>query len=125
IHLYDPHTPYEPPEPYAARYPGQPYVAEVAYTDHVLGRLVDWLKARQLLERTVVIVTADHGESLGDHGESTHAFFVYESTTHVPLIVHTPWNLQGRAVTPASGVDLMPTALDLVGLAPQPGLDGR
>jgi choline-sulfatase len=125
VHLYDAHTPYEPPEPFASRYPGQPYLGEIAYDDKVLGRLVDWLREKRLLDRTLVVVTGDHGESLGDHGESTHAYFIYDSTTHVPLVVRTPWGIRGRRSLQVSSVDLMPTVLDLVGLAPQPGIDGH
>jgi len=125
VHLYDPHTPYDPPEPYATRYARQPYVGEVAYTDHVVGRLFDWLKQAGLWERTLVVVVGDHGESLGDHGESTHAFFIYDATTHVPLIIRTPWGKHGRIRAQVSTVDIMPTVLDLVGLPPQPGIDGR
>jgi arylsulfatase A-like enzyme/Tfp pilus assembly protein PilF len=125
IHLYDPHTPYEPPEPFASRYRGQPYVGEIAYTDKVVGRLLGWLRENGLLDRTLVVLTGDHGESVGDHGESTHAYFIYDATTHVPLIVRTPWGLRGRRALQTSGVDIMPTVLDLVGLAPQEGLDGK
>jgi arylsulfatase A-like enzyme/Flp pilus assembly protein TadD len=125
VHLYDPHTPYEPPEPFAARYPGQPYLGEIAYTDKVVGRLLDWLRERGLMDRTVVVLTADHGESLGDHGESTHAYFVYDATTLVPLVVRTPWRGRGRRSIQVSGVDLMPTLLDLLGLPPQEDIDGR
>jgi arylsulfatase A-like enzyme/Tfp pilus assembly protein PilF len=125
IHLYDPHTPWDPPEPYKSRYPGQGYVGEVAYTDAVVGRLTAYLKEKGLDRNTVIVLTADHGESLGEHGESTHAFFVYDATTHVPFIVKTPWGDRGRAKTQVSGVDLMPTVLDLVGLPPQPGVEGR
>jgi arylsulfatase A-like enzyme/Flp pilus assembly protein TadD len=125
IHLYDPHAPYEPPEPYASRYPGTPYLGEIAYTDAVVGRLVSWLRDHGQLERTIVVVTGDHGESLGDHGEAAHAYFIYGATTHVPFIVRTPWGLKGRNASRVSGVDLMPTVLDLVGLAPEPGIDGR
>lgn len=124
VHLYDPHTPYDAPEPFASRY-RQPYVAEIAYTDQVVGRLTGWLRERGLLDRTLVVLTADHGESLGDHGESTHAYFIYGATTHVPLIVRTPWGLSGRSAAQVSTVDIMPTVLDLVGLAPQGGTDGR
>ena len=85
VHLYDPHTPYEPPEPYASRYASAPYLGEIAYTDAVVGRLTAWLRDRGLLERTLVVLTADHGESLGDHGEAAHAYFIYGATTHVPL----------------------------------------
>jgi arylsulfatase A-like enzyme len=125
VHLYDPHAPYEPPEPYRSRYPGQPYLGEVAYTDHVVGRLVEWLNDSGLMGRTVVVVTGDHGESLAEHGESTHGYFIYDSTTHVPLVIRTPWGLKGRSRTQVAQVDIMPTVLDLVGLAPQPGIDGH
>jgi arylsulfatase A-like enzyme/Tfp pilus assembly protein PilF len=125
VHLYDPHTPYEPPEPYASRYPSQMYLGEVAYTDHVVGRLVAWLKAAGLAGRTVLVLVGDHGESLGEHGERTHTFFVYDATLHVPLIVRTPWGDRGRSRAQVSTVDVLPTLLDLLGLPPQPGIDGR
>lgn len=125
VHLYDPHTPYDPPEPYRSRYPRDLYIGEIAYTDHVVGRLLDWLREKGLLERTLVILTADHGESLGDHGESTHSYFIYGATTQVPLIIRTPWEDRGRSRAPVSTVDILPTLLDLVGLAPQTGIDGR
>ncbi len=125
VHLYDPHTPYEPPEPFRSRYPGQPYLGEVAYTDQVVGRLVSWLKGAGVWDRTVLVLLADHGESLGEHGENAHTFFVYDATQHVPLVVRTPWGDRGRSRAQVSTVDVMPTVLDLVGLAPQPGIDGR
>jgi arylsulfatase A-like enzyme/Flp pilus assembly protein TadD len=125
VHLYDPHAPYEPPEPYKSRYRDQPYLGEVAYTDHVVGRLLEWLAGQGLMDRTLVVVTGDHGESLAEHGESTHGFFIYDSTTRVPLIIRTPWGLRGRSRTQVAQVDLMPTALDLVGLRPQEGIDGH
>jgi arylsulfatase A-like enzyme/Flp pilus assembly protein TadD len=125
VHLYDPHAPYEPPEPFASRYARNPYLGEIAYTDKVFGRLMGWLRDQGQLDRTIVVVTGDHGESLGDHGEASHSYFIYGSTTHVPFIVRTPWGLTGRRATRVSGVDLMPTVLDLVGLPPQPGIDGR
>jgi choline-sulfatase len=125
VHLYDPHAPYEPPEPYRSRYPDQPYLGEVAYTDHVVGRLVEWLNGNDLMGRTIVVVTGDHGESLAEHGESTHGYFIYDSTTRVPLVVRTPWGLRGRSRTQVAQVDLMPTVLDLLGLAPQEDIDGR
>jgi arylsulfatase A-like enzyme/Flp pilus assembly protein TadD len=125
VHLYDPHSPYDPPEPFASRYPSQPYLGEIAYADQVVGRLVGWLRQKALIDKTLVVVTADHGESLGDHGESTHAYFVYDATTHVPLVVRTPWGLRGRRAAQVSSVDIMPTVLDLLNLPPQPGIDGR
>jgi arylsulfatase A-like enzyme/Tfp pilus assembly protein PilF len=125
IHLYDPHSPYDPPEPFRSRYPRQPYLGEIAYTDKVVGRLLAWLREASLMGRTLVVLTGDHGESLGDHGESTHAYFIYDATTHVPLIVRTPWGWRGHRATQVSSVDIMPTVLDLVGLPPEPGIDGR
>ncbi|TMB54282.1 MAG: hypothetical protein E6J47_08285 [Chloroflexi bacterium] len=125
VHLYDPHTPYDPPEPYRSRHPGEPYLGEVAYTDHVVGRLLDWLRNGGLMERTLVVLTADHGESLGEHGEATHGFFIYGSTTQVPLIVRTPWGHRGRNRSPVASVDIFPTVLDLVGVAPEGAIDGR
>jgi choline-sulfatase len=125
IHLYDPHTPYAPPEPYASRYPGRPYVGEVAFTDEVVGRLLRWLRETGLDRRTLVVVVADHGEGLGEHGEQTHAYFVYDSSMHVPLIVRTPWGDRGRVRGQVSTADLTPTVLDLLGLPPEPGIDGR
>jgi arylsulfatase A-like enzyme/Tfp pilus assembly protein PilF len=125
VHLYDPHTPYDPPEPYRSRYAGRLYDGEVAYTDAVVGRLITWLRGAGLYERTLIVVVGDHGESLGEHGESTHTFFIYDATTHVPLVVRTPWGDRGRSRAQVSTVDLMPTVLDLVGLAPQPDVDGR
>ena len=124
IHLYDPHSPYEPPEPYASRYRDKPYLGEIAYTDSVVGRLTAWLAANGQLEKTILVLVADHGESLGDHGEAAHAYFIYGATTHVPLIVRTPWKLTGRNASRVSGVDLMPTVLDLVGLPAEKGIDG-
>ena len=85
MHVFDAHSPYKPPEEYRRDYAGQPYFGEVAYVDHALGALFDRLAA--LPRPTLVIVTADHGESLGEHGEATHGMFAYEPTLHVPLIV--------------------------------------
>jgi arylsulfatase A-like enzyme/Tfp pilus assembly protein PilF len=125
VHLYDAHAPYDPPEPYRSRYRGQPYAGEVAYVDHVVGRLVEYLRQNGLLEKSLIVITGDHGESLGEHSESTHAYFIYNSTTAVPLIVRTPWGYRGRSRTRVSLADLFPTVLDLLGLPPEPGIDGR
>jgi tetratricopeptide (TPR) repeat protein len=121
IHLYDPHTPYEPPEDFAARYPGRPYLGEIAYTDSQLGRLSGYLKSRNLVERTMIVFAADHGESLGEHQESTHGFFVYQGAVHVPLIITTPFpELWGKTVSEVvSLVDVMPTILEMADI-PRP-----
>jgi arylsulfatase A-like enzyme len=121
-HLYDPHGPYDPPEPYRSTY-SDPYIGEIAFADSQIGRLLEALDARRLMGRTIVIVAGDHGESLGDHGEQAHGVFIYESVLRVPLIIRTP------AVSPAriGGVvrltDVMPTVLDLLGI-PAPRMDG-
>ena len=100
VHFYDPHTPYDPPEPFASRYVGRLYDGEIAFADAQVGRLIEELTRSHRLDRTIVIVAADHGESLGEHGESTHGFFVYESVIHVPLILRAPCAaIQGRRAT--------------------------
>ncbi len=126
LHLFEPHDPYEAPEPFAARYPKRPYDAEVAYADSLVGRLREMLEGRNLLDRTLLVVTGDHGEGLGDHGEYFHGFFVYDSTVRVPLIVRLPeGRLGGRRVDAAvSHVDLRPTILDALGLS-SPPVDSR
>jgi arylsulfatase A-like enzyme/Flp pilus assembly protein TadD len=125
VHLYDPHAPYDPPEPYRSRHAGDLYSGEIAYTDHVVGRLLGWLRDRGQLDHTLVVLTADHGESLGEHGEAAHAYFIYDSTTAVPLVIRTPWKDRGRPKTQVASVDILPTILDLLGLPPEPGIDGR
>jgi arylsulfatase A-like enzyme/Flp pilus assembly protein TadD len=126
IHLYDPHTPYAPPDPYKSRFPDDPYTGEVAFTDAQVGRVIASLKARGLLERTLVAVMGDHGESLGDHGENTHGFFIYEAVTRVPFIVRAPFERTRarRVADPVRAVDLMPTVLDLLGIASPHGVAG-
>ena len=118
VHFYDPHSPYKPPEPWASRYSDRPYVGEIAYVDAQVGRLLGWLDRNDRVSDTVVMVMGDHGESLGEHGESGHGFFVYEGATRVPFIVRTPFDsMQGRRVaTPVRSVDVLPTALDLLGV---------
>src|SRR4051794_1457939 len=125
VHVYDPHEPYTPPEPYASRYAQDPYSGEIAYADASLGAFVDRLRAAHALDRTLVVIASDHGESLGDHGERTHGLFAYESTLRVPLIVWAPGSIAPRVVAaPARLVDIMPTIADLVG-APIGSTDGR
>lgn len=117
VHVFDPHSPYTPPDPFRAQYPEKPYDAEVAWTDHALGPLFE--KLGTLSRPTLVIVTADHGESLGEHGEATHGLFAYEATLRVPLIVATVFPggrvSAGRVInTPVRHVDIAPTVLDAV-----------
>ena len=127
VHFYDPHSPYAPPPPYATRYADHPYEGEIAYTDEVLGNLFARLQRLGVWDRTAIIVTADHGESLGEHGEEEHGFFIYDAVVHVPLIMRYPARI-GRGVrvkTEARSVDLVPTVLDLAGLPPVASLPGR
>ncbi len=125
LHFYDPHAPYAPPEPYRSAH-ADPYDAELAYTDAALGRVLDGLAGDGRLDRTLVVVTADHGESLGEHGESTHSVFIHDATTRVPLLFHHPSLSAGaRLGGVVSVVDIVPTVLELLGEAPEPGVDGR
>ncbi len=127
IHLYDPHTPYDPPEPQKSEYKGHPYRGEVAFTDAQVGRVISFLEERGLLDKTVVAVLGDHGESIGDHGEESHGFFIYESVTHVPFIVRAPFGKTGPRVVadPVRIVDLAPTMLELAGVSVPAGLSGK
>jgi arylsulfatase A-like enzyme/Flp pilus assembly protein TadD len=122
LHLYDPHAPYEPPEPHLSRHLGRPYDAEIAYADAELGRLLAAVDAHFPDGRTLVAVTADHGESLGEHGEPTHAFGVYDATQRVPLILAGPGVPEGKAVPEL--VRLADVPATLLALAGLPALDG-
>jgi choline-sulfatase len=123
IHLYDPHAPYSAPPEYARGL--APYDAEVAYTDAALGHGLESLRAAGALDRTIVVVVADHGESLGEHGESTHGLFAYDATLRVPMVVIAPGLGAGIVHAPVSTVDLAPTVLDLLGIPQPKDLDGR
>ena len=127
IHLYDPHTPYDPPEPFKTEYTGHPYRGEVAFTDAQVGRVVAFLEERGLLDKTVIAVLGDHGESLGDHGEESHGFFIYEAVTHVPFIVRAPFAKTGARVVedPVRIIDLTPTVLELAGVTVPGGMSGK
>ena len=126
IHMYDPHSPYRPPEPFATRYKGHPYNGEIAFADSQVGRLISTLQAQGIYDRTILIIMGDHGESLGEHGESAHGFFVYNSVTHVPFIVRAPFSQtqHRRVADPVRSVDLTPTVLDLLGAPPAPSISG-
>jgi arylsulfatase A-like enzyme/Tfp pilus assembly protein PilF len=116
IHLYDPHDPYDPPLPYSRIYQGSEYDGEIAYVNEELGRFFSFLKARSEYDDSLIILTADHGEGLGEHGEETHGIFLYDSTLHVPLIVKLPHNKQSGRVIDAqvSTLDIFPTILEAV-----------
>lgn len=119
LHLYDPHSPYDPPEPFRSEYSKHPYDGEIAYADYELGNLITWLKQNHLYESSLIVMTSDHGESLGEHDEDEHGFFVYNATVHVPLIVKPPAGSGisvGRRNEPVETVSIAPTLLQLAGV---------
>ena len=124
VHLYDPHTPYEAPEPFRSRFPptaSGAYDAEIAATDHEVGRLLDALEAERRLAETLVVVVSDHGEMLGEHGEPTHGFFVYDAAVRIPLLIAGPGVPAREVAGQVRIVDVMPTVLELLKVAvPRP-----
>jgi arylsulfatase A-like enzyme/cytochrome c-type biogenesis protein CcmH/NrfG len=124
LHLYEPHKPYAPPERFAQY---APYDGEIAYTDEIVGRLVKYLKAHQLYDRSTIILLSDHGEGLGDHGEQEHGLFVYDEAIHVPLIIKQEGNAgAGRRIADlVQHIDVVPTVLDLVKAPGAGNLRGR
>ncbi len=118
IHLYDPHSPYDPPPPYDKLYAAHPYLGEIAFADSQLRRLWELLERNGLDRNTVLVVAGDHGESLGEHNEQSHGFFIYQGAIHVPLIVATPFpKFQGIVSTEAVGLsDVLPTVCEMAGL---------
>jgi arylsulfatase A-like enzyme/Flp pilus assembly protein TadD len=126
VHYYDPHAPYEPPAELAGRFRAAPYDGEIAFVDAQLARLLRALDEKGTLARTLVLVTGDHGESLGEHGEGTHGLFVYDATLKVPWIMAGPGLAAGRVpATVARGIDVLPTLLDYSGLAVPSAIEGR
>ncbi len=112
VHLYDPHDPYSPPEPYKTRYHDEPYDGEIAYTDSAVGKLVSALRTRGLVDSALIAIMADHGEAFGEHGENHHGIFLYDETIHVPLLVKLPLQHSAMKVATRVGlVDVAPTIL--------------
>lgn len=127
VHLYDAHAPYDPPLPFKQAYADSLYEGEIAYMDQQIGRLVAHLQAQGLAQDTLIIVTADHGESFGEHGEATHGFFCYGATTHVPLILSQPvFGKPGERLDyRVQGIDIAPTILDWLGLPVPAEFEGK
>ncbi|MCD6451952.1 MAG: sulfatase-like hydrolase/transferase [Acidobacteria bacterium] len=127
LHFYDPHTPYDPPEPFKSEYMGRPYIGEIAYTDMLVGKAIDYLKKNDLLDKTIIVVVGDHGESLGEHKEATHGFFIYEATTHVPLIFRFPGRkYRGERISElVRTIDITPTILNALGIPIPKEIEGR
>jgi len=124
VHLFDPHAPYEPPEPFASRFAEDPYLGEVAAVDAFLAPLLEPFLAGEE-SSTLVVLTSDHGEALGDHGELTHGIFAYEATLKVPLVIWYREARPSRSDQPARHVDLLPTMLEAAGVPVPAGLSGR
>jgi choline-sulfatase len=126
VHLYDPHDPYDPPPPFKAKYRASPYDGEIAYTDFAVGELLTALHAGGLYDSTMIVVAADHGEAFGEHGEQTHGLFLYDETIHVPLLMKfaTSKPAPHRVDARVGLVDLAPTILQAVGIAPPTAMQG-
>ncbi len=132
VHYFDPHHPYRPPAPFNSVFADDLYAGEVAYTDKCVGQLLDKLKTLGLYDSSLVIIAGDHGESLGEHGEELHGYFIYHSTTKVPLIVKLPAGQDSATVLrtttvdeTVSLIDIVPTILGQVGLPIPPDVQGR
>lgn len=126
VHLYDPHDPYSPPEPYKTRYQAQPYDGEIAYTDSAVGKLLTGLRTRRLFDGAIIAVMADHGEAFGEHGENHHGIFLYDETIHVPLLFRIPGQNFARSVaTGVALVDVAPTILQAAHLPVPAAMQGQ
>ena len=125
VHYFDPHANYHPPAPFDEIYAHSPYDGEIANVDRALGRLIESLRATGQLDRTVFVLTADHGESLDDHGELTHALLLYDATLHVPLIIRAPGVKRARIEATARTLDVLPTVLDLLAIPTPAAVQGR
>lgn len=127
VHLYDPHDPYEPPAPFSRTYKDRLYDGEIAYADSALGNFLAYLKAHHWYQNALIVLVGDHGEGLGEHNEETHGIFLYDSTTHVPLIVKLPGGTPRANAVGAQvrTTDILPTVLELVNVAPPSLLNGE
>ncbi len=126
VHLYDAHDPYEPPPPFSSEYKSHLYDGEIAYADSALGHFVGFLRQQGWYRDALIIVVGDHGEGLGEHHEDTHGIFLYDATTHVPLLIKLPQEARaGQTITAqVRTTDLLPTALDVLGIHAQAQFDG-
>ena len=126
LHLFEPHGPYEPPEPFRSQYPSA-YDGEIATVDHAVGQFLEFLKRTGVYERAVIILMSDHGEGLGDHGEDEHGIFLYKEAIQVPLLIKLPQQKEGGTTRAgvAQLVDLLPTICNLTGAETPANLPGR
>jgi len=124
VHIWDPHVPYSPPEPYATQFKNDLYSGEMAFADAELAKLFRDVENKGWTGKTIIVVTADHGESLGEHGELTHSYFAYNSTLWVPLIIASPGVKASRIKDDVCHVDIFPTVCDLLGISKPSFLQG-
>ena len=124
VHCFDPHFPYESPEPFRSEFKNHPYDGEVAYVDFYLGELFSYLRNEGVFEKTVIVFTADHGESLGEHGEKAHGYFAYNSTIWIPLIVYLPGAGKNQVNQTVSHIDIFPTVCDILNVEKPSFLQG-
>ena len=127
LHFYDAHDPYDPPEPFKTKYASTPYDGEIAYTDSVLGSLIDVLQKHGLYKETVIAVAADHGEAFGEHGEERHGVFLYDETIHVPLLLKLPsGKFAGKRMEQRVALaEVAPSLLEIAGISPPAAMQGR
>ena len=124
--MYDPHLPYDPPPRFRALL-RDPYDGEIAYADYALGKVFDYLRKQHIYDSTLIVAASDHGESFGEHGEHAHGYFIYDATLLVPFIVKPPSGagvVVHRCETPVRTIDIAPTVLQFLGMAPPPGMQG-
>lgn len=131
VHLFDPHDPYEPPPPFSEKYKDHLYDGEIAYADSAVANWIAYLKKAGVYDNAIIIVSGDHGEGLGEHGEETHGLFLYDATLHIPLLLKTPHGAAGPAYrgvvidAQVRTTDILPTILDATGIAVPPELNGE
>ena len=127
VHLYDPHDPYEPPPPFSEKYKDHLYDGEIAYADSAVAHWIAFLKKAGVYDNAIIMVTGDHGEGLGEHGEETHGLFLYDSTLHIPLLLKLPAAAHRGTVIGAQvrTTDILPTILSVTGAAAPPELNGE
>jgi tetratricopeptide (TPR) repeat protein len=125
VHLFDPHAPYDPPEPERSQFAEAPYDGEIAYTDRQIGKLLDGYRELGRFDGAMIVLTADHGESLGQHSEATHGVFLYDATLHVPLVIVAPSAARGQRLTQqVQLIDLLPTIARVTGVDIPEGVEG-
>jgi tetratricopeptide (TPR) repeat protein len=126
VHYYDPHSDYEPPEPFASKFSDNLYAGEIAYTDHYIAKVINKLKSLGIFDSSLIIITSDHGEMLGEHGEDEHGYFIYQSALRVPLIFRLPGQRKAQRIKDLAGlVDIVPTVCSLLGIQPPAPYHGR